>query len=116
MIIIAATIDTLRSRKDKTWSITIGTQELTPEQASEVMKLNGQLCSVAFKFSSFAPDEKELLESINPDLESKSYSKRLRNSLYVWFTQDNQGFKDFAGFYQHYMELYINNVKNKLEQ
>jgi hypothetical protein len=115
MIIIAATIDTLRSRKDKTWSITIGTQELTPQQASEVMKLNGQLCSVAFKFSDFAPDETELLESINPDLETKSYSKRLRNSLYVWFSQDSQGFKDFPSFYAHFMELYVNNVKSKLE-
>ena len=115
MIIIATTIDGLRSRKDKTWSITLGTQELTPEQAAEIMKLNGQLCSVAFKFSSFAPDEKELLESINPDLESKSYSKRLRNSLYVWFTQESQGFKDFGSFYQFYMESFINDVKDKLE-
>ena len=115
MIIIAATIDSLRSRKDKTWSITLGTQELTPQQGSEVMKLNGQLCAVAFKFSDFAPDEKELLESINPDLESKSFSKRLRDVLFVWFKQEPQGFKDFSAFYQHFMELYINNVKSKLE-
>ena len=115
MVIIAATIDTLRSRKDKTWSITIGTQELTPDQAAEVMKLNGQLCSIAFKFSNFAPDETELLEQINPDMESKSFSKRLRDVLFVWFKQDEQGFKDFASFYSHYMELYIGNVKRKLE-
>jgi len=110
-----ATIDTLRSRKDKTWSITIGTQELTPDQAAEIMKLNGQLCAVGFKFKDFAPDEKELLESINPDLESKSFSKRLRNALYVWFTQEPQGFKDFASFYEHFMNKYIENVKSKLE-
>lgn len=115
MVIIAATIDTLRSRKDKTWSITIGTQELTPDQAAEVMKLNGQLCSIAFKFSNFAPDETELLEQINPDMESKSFSKRLRNTLFVWYNQNAQGFADFPSFYAHFMELYISNVKGKLD-
>lgn len=114
---IAVTIDSLRSRKDKTWSITLGTQELTPEDATEIMKLNGKLCFAGFKIDPFTQQEQDLIESLEgtPDLNAKSLSERLRNVLYVWWNQSPQGFKEFKDFYEHYMGKYIDNIKGKLE-
>ena len=57
MKIIAVTIDSLRSRKDKTWSLTLGTQELTPDEGLEILKLNGKLCFVGFKIDPFSQTE-----------------------------------------------------------
>jgi hypothetical protein len=117
MIVLAATIDTLRSRKDRTWGVTLGTQELTPEQATEVMKLANKLCFVSFKIDPFTNQEEQILASLEgePDLNAKSLSERLRNVLYVKWTQTPQGFKEFKDFYEHYMNRYIDNIKNTLE-
>lgn len=117
MKILGATIDSLRSRKDRTWSITLGTQELTPDQAADIMQLNGKLCFVGFKVDPFTNQEQDIIESLegSPDLNTKSLSERLRNILYVWWTQKPQGFKEFKDFYEHYMTKYIDNIKIKLE-
>ena len=117
MKIIAVQIDGMRSRKDRTWSITLGTQELTPEESMEIMKLNGKLCFAGFKVDAFAQTEIDLIESLesSPDLNTKSLSERLRNTMYVWWNQKPQGFKDFKDFYQHYMTKYIDNIKSKLD-
>ena len=117
MKVIAVTIDSLRSRKDKTWSITLGTQEMTPEDSLEVMKLNGKLCFAGFKIDPFSQTEIDIIESLEgtPDLNAKSLSERLRNVLYVWWSQNPQGFKEFKDFYEHYMNKYIDNIKTKLE-
>lgn len=117
MKIIAVTIDSVRSRKDKTWSITLGTQELTPDESLEVMKLNGKLCFAGFKIDPFTTEESTLIDSLEgtPDLNAKSLSERLRNVLYVWWKQSPKGFKEFSSFYEHFMTQYIDNVKGKLE-
>lgn len=117
MKVIAATIDGLRSRKDRTWSVTLGTQELTPEDSAELMRISGKLCFVGFKIDPFTNAEEKVLESLegSPDLNTKSLSERLRNVLYVWHQQSPQGFKEFKDFYEHYMNKYIDNIKSKLE-
>lgn len=117
MKIIAVTIDSLRSRKDKTWSITLGTQELTPDESLEVMKLNGKLCFAGFKIDPFTTEETNLIDSLEgtPDLNAKSLSERLRNVLYVWWNNSPQGFKEFKNFYEHYMTKYIDNIKTRLD-
>lgn len=117
MKIIAVTIDSLRSRKDKTWSITLGTQELTPDESLEVMKLNGKLCFAGFKIDPFTTEESSLIDSLEgtPDLNAKSLSERLRNVLYVWWNNSPQGFKEFKNFYEHYMTKYIDNIKTRLD-
>jgi hypothetical protein len=117
MKVISAQIEGLRSRKDRTWSVTLGTQELTPEDSAEIMKLNGKLCFVGFKIDPFTNEEQKLIESLEsePDLQAKSLSERLRNVLYVWHKQSPQGFKEFKDFYEHYMTKYIDNIKIKLE-
>lgn len=117
MKVIGATIESLRSRKDRTWSITLGTQELTPDEAVEIMKLNGKMCFTAFKIDPYTNQEKDIIDSLEgtPDLNAKSLSERLRNVLYVWYSQSPQGFKEFKDFYEHYMSKYIDNIKSKLE-
>ena len=117
MKIIAATIDKLSSRKDRTWSVTLGTQEMTPDECSELMRLNGKLCFVGFKVDPFTQHETDIIESLEgtPDLNAKSLSERLRNVMYVWWKQNPKGFKEFSNFYEHHMTLYIDNIKSKLD-
>jgi hypothetical protein len=40
MILIEGQIEAIRTRKDRTWAITLGTQELTPDKAAKVMSVN----------------------------------------------------------------------------
>jgi hypothetical protein len=82
-----------------------------------ILKLNGKLCFAGFKIDPFSKEEQDLIESLEgtPDLNSKSLSERLRNCLYVMWTQKPQGFKEFRDYYEHYMTKYIDNIKSKLE-
>jgi hypothetical protein len=53
MIILAAQIEGLTSRKDKTVKVTFGTQELSPVDAAQVFQLNQRFCYIAIKEESF---------------------------------------------------------------
>lgn len=118
MIVLSGEVTQISSTKPvNTWIIKIHTQELTAEQKSEVSQLDNKLVFAAFKVNPFTNKESEIISALetDPDLEVKSLSERLRNVLFVWFKQNPQGFKSFSDFYQHFMGLYIDNIKGKLE-
>jgi hypothetical protein len=116
MIVLPIIIEGIQTRKDKTIGVRIGTQELTPDQASELIRLNQQYCFCALKSNDFLTKEKEILENADASLEDKgkSQSQRLRAVLYVLWQQEPEGFKDFETFYHHRMETIINKIKNRL--
>lgn len=63
------------------------------------------------------PSLKEELDAVDLDLEDpkKSPSQRLRNTLYVYWTQNFQDHTDWKDFYKTEMEKIINSYKNKLD-
>ena len=117
MIILPAQIESIKSRKDRTTAIVIGTNELTPDKAGQIFSLQNSFVYVALKEEEFASKEKEIIEDLKADfeIERKSNGQRLRNVLYKLWGQDKEGFLTFAKYYDHKMEQLINHFKSKLE-
>ena len=117
MLIIPALLTSFNSLKDKTVKLVFETNEPTPEQSVEVFSKLHNFGYLAFKDEPFTDSEKQLMDNLSTDFEDKkkSQSKRIRNVLYVYFSQDPQGFESFDSFYNHYTEKFIEHIKSKLE-
>jgi len=116
MIVIGGQIEGLVSRKDRTMRVSIGTQELNPNDASELFMMNQQFCYIAIKPEPFTSDEKVMIDGLKTDLENnKTPSQRLRNILYVLFEQNNEGYKDFSTYYVTKIEQICVHFKTKLD-
>jgi isopentenyldiphosphate isomerase len=116
MILLPSQIESIASRKDKTVKVTLGTQELTPQQAAQVFQLNQKFCYVAIKEENFMAEEIDAIENLKTDLETeKTPSQRLRGILYVNYQQKPEGYKDFATYYQAKMERICDHFKSKLD-
>lgn len=101
----------IRSKVDGSLGISATTPELTPEEKAEFMRLQG----VNLK-ALFSPlDEKNAPKYvIDKEIETKTPSNRLRNTLYVlWEQEEARG--EFDEFYKKYMEKFIDAVKERLQ-
>lgn len=117
MIILPAILEGVTTRKDKTLRLTFGTQELPATEAGKLLALNNAFCFLSIKPEDFTTTEKEMMEQIKADTltnTGKTPSQRLRSTLYVLFTQNNEGFTKFDAFYAHKMEQMIDHYKSKL--
>jgi hypothetical protein len=117
MLILPGIIENLTTRKDRTWKLTIGSNELTPEQAAELVKLNQEFCYVALKRDTFKSRDLEIIAGIQSEFEfnEKPPAQRLRAVFYRLWEQDKQGYKDFNLYYHFHMEKLINHFKEKLQ-
>lgn len=113
-ILFAANIEGLRSRKDRTVALTLGTQELSPEKAGEIFTLNQKLATVYISIADISNEDIEIIDSIEPDLPGKSPSERMRNVLYLMWKDKPEGFKDQTTHYLHYMDRMIDKLKTQL--
>jgi hypothetical protein len=116
MLLIPSILANIRSRKDKTFSISFDTNELTPENFTIIGQLNGKFGFLAFKEDEFKNKELDLLSELKSDYNdpTKSPSKRLRNVLFLNWKETPQGFKTAEEHYNYIMELIINHYKGKL--
>jgi hypothetical protein len=115
VIILPATIEGIATRKDRTVRVAIGTQELSPDKAGQLMSLQNALCYVAIKKEDFTHDEEAELDKLKAnDVNGKTPSQRLRSVLYRRWEQDDKGFKTFSQYYDWAMELTIEQHKSKL--
>ena len=117
MLIIPSILSTFTSLKDKTLKVVFETNEVTPEQMTNIAKNLQQFGYLAFKKEAFNKQDTEILDSLDTKYQSKgkSHSQRLRNVLYVNFEQNNKGFKTFDEFYDSGMNTIIEYFKNKLD-
>lgn len=114
-VLFGATVEGLRSRKDHTVALTLGTQELSPEKAGELFTLNGKIGTVYITRADVLPEEDiEIIDSIEPELPGKSPGQRLRAVLYLMWKNNPEGFKDQNLHYLHYMDKLIEYCKTKL--
>ena len=115
-MLLAAIIEGITTRKDKTIRLTIGTQELSPAQAAEVFGMNQQYCYLALKVEPFTKSELDTIDSLKTDLETaKTPSQRLRGILFRTFEQDAEGYRDFTTYYTAKMEKICEHFKTKLD-
>lgn len=115
-IMFAAQVEGLRSRKDKTVALTLGTQELNPEKAGKLFNTNGHLVTCYLSVKEHISDEqKEIIDAVEAPQQGKTPSQRLRNTLYVLWQQEPGGYEDFNLFYIHKIEKIIDQIKAKLK-
>jgi hypothetical protein len=115
-ILLSAMVDGIRTRKDGTVSITLGTQELSSGRAGEVFSLNNKLAAVYISPKEVSQREIDQVDKLEPDLPGKSPSQRLRNVLFIIYsTTDAEGFKEFDSYYKVKMEQIIEQLKTKIK-
>ena len=115
MINLAGEIEGIQSRADKTWKLTIGTSELTPQTIAMLADSQNKASFIAIKSENFNKSEIEAIEqtSIEYD-EKKTPAQRLKHVLYRAWEQDSEGYEDSELYYRFKMEKFITHVKSKL--
>ena len=70
MILISGQIESIKSRKDKTTAIVLGSQEMSPKIAGELFSLQNSFVYVAIKEEEFKTNELEVLKRVSLPLQS----------------------------------------------
>lgn len=112
---IAATIEEVKTRKDRTLKITLGSQELNPDQSALMMKMAHNLGWFFFKENELSKEDVDVKESAPNFKGEKTPQQRLRAVIFVWWEQAGKPGKDFELFYRNKIEAFIDWVKDKLE-
>jgi len=116
MIVIAAQLEGVRTRKDRTLHLGFGTQELEPAKAGALLSISQQLCYLAVKVEPFSKAESDMIADLKADIEltAKTPAQRLRGVLYRLWEQTSDG-DDFPLFYEREMHRITEHYKTKLE-
>lgn len=118
MIVGGGIIESISTRKDRSLKIVIGTQEVGQETAGKLFGMQEKFIKYLFSENGIIPEAKELIVDVPlvaPTSEKKSHSKRLRDVLYVLWTQQPNGFEDAQKHYEAMMEKIISHYKERLE-
>ncbi len=80
MIILPAIVESIVSRKDRTWKVSFGTQEMSPDKAAALLTMNQQLCYLAIKPEHFHEEEQQLLDELKADQELTGNATGIANA------------------------------------
>jgi len=126
-IVLVGGLEGVNSKKDNTFSLRFGTQELTTQQKLSILEAQNGFGILVFKYDkeTMSDEEMEEIDKSEVDLydNTKTKSQRLRNTLYVLFQQTElKGHEKpeivkelWKDFYSTRMELLINQIKARLE-
>jgi hypothetical protein len=89
ILTLPAIFEGSRDLKDRSKKLSFVTNEINPQQAASLQVLVQQFCYLAVKNEPFKNEEIEILSTIKTDFDdhSKTPSERMRNTLYVLWTQ-----------------------------
>jgi len=115
-IVMQAIIEGVRTRKDRTLSVTLGTQELTPEFAARLFAVNNNIANVYISPNAIQTDLMKEIDLAGIDMVDiqKTPSKRLKAVMYLLWKQDPEGYDDPNLYYQFQMEKIIKHFKKGL--
>lgn len=106
--------ENITTRKDRSVKLVIGTQELSPAEAGQLFTFMNQLTSVYLCAAAIDNREIEQIDKLEPELNNRTQSQRIRAVLFLNWQQQNEGFKDFDSYYRAKTEKYIEHLKSKL--
>ena len=112
--LIAAMVEAINTRKDKSLKLVFGTQEMAPLEAGQLFQYMNQLVTVYICPAAIDNREIEQIDKIDPELNNKSQSQRIRAILFLLWQNNNEGFKTANDYYQAKTEKYIEHLKSKL--
>ena len=117
LITIPVIFDKLTTTNDKSFKITLETQDkgtLTSEQKSQLMDMLGEYLWVGISRAEQKIDDLDIPD-IKPDFRGeKSPSARLRAVLFILWEKSTKT-EEFETFYRRQIEKLIDRVKEKLE-
>lgn len=115
-LILPCIIQSIRSMKDGSVSVTLETQELSPAKAGELFSLRSKLAAVYISPKDTI-DQREInqVDKIDPELQGKTQSQRLRNVLFLLYQQDSEGHKQFDSYYKQRTETLIEHFKQEIK-
>lgn len=113
--IIPCLIGGVRSLKDGSVSIVLETQEITPNKAAELFSYRNKLVAVYISpKETITQAELNQVDQLDPEFQGKTQSQRIRNTLYILFSQDGEGYKDFDSYYKAKTEAFITQLKSEI--
>ena len=112
--LIPVVIGGIRSLKDGSVAVTIETQEISPGKAGELFALRNKVCYVYFSERQIELPERKMIDALEPEMQGKSHSLRLRNVLFRVWEQNPEGYGDSDSHYRAKMEQIINTYKSSL--
>jgi len=115
-VLTTGIINGFRVLQDRTVRLTFDLQEITdPEKLAEIVSLNGQFSKVLISKENIVKEVSDTIDSLKVEEAGyKTESQRLRDVLYVLWSQDNAGIVDFSLFYRSRMDRLIDQIKDKL--
>lgn len=113
--ILPVIVDGIATRKDGSIGLKLETQEVTPQMAAQLFELRGKVAFCYLSPREIADNAKLIIDSLDPELKGKTPGQRLRNVLYVAWTQSPEGYKDAESYYRAKMESIINGIKQELQ-
>ncbi len=115
-ILLSSYVESISTRKDRSIKLVLGTQELSNGNAAELFGLQNKIvaCYISPKETI---DQKEMdqVDKLDPELQGKTQSQRIRNTLFVLWQSNSQGYKDFDSYYKLKTEMYIEHLKSKID-
>ncbi len=114
-ILLAAEVEGVRTRKDRTLGITLGTAELSAEQAGQIFGIQHRETVVYICVKGISEDEMSKVDAIDGEFKTKSQSQRIRNVLFKLWEQSPEDFKTFDQYYHFKTEKIIEHLKSKIE-
>lgn len=113
-LLLSVQVESVSTRKDRTLKIVLGTQELSPSKAGELMGLMNKIAVTYISMKDINQSEIDQVDKLDPEFGGKTQSQRMRNVLYKTFEHNSEGFKDFNSYYQAKTEQIIDHLKTKL--
>lgn len=113
----SAQIDKISSRKDRTLSVLLNTQEMSPEETAQLFDFQGLQIWVAFAETAMTYNDITVPDVMISHDDTKSPSERLRAVMYIYYKQNESKInKPFDTYYREIMEKYIDSIKSKLTE
>lgn len=114
-LLMAAQVESIATRVDNTIKVGLGLQELSPSKAAELLGLRGKVVVVYISPKETIPQsELDQVDAIDPEVNGKTQSQRLRNVLFVLWGKVPEGYKSFDDFYKAKTEAMIDHFKSKI--
>ena len=114
--LLSCELESIRTRRDRTLAITLGTSELSPAKGSELLGLMNKIAAVYISpKETVSQQEMNQVDELEVELKGKSPSLRMRNVLFILYQQGNEGFKIFDDYYKHKMESMIEGLKAEIQ-
>jgi len=111
---VLATIDSLRSKVDKSLGLSVSTPELSSEEKAAFMDIQGLNVELTIKP---IDEPSELLEVKSELPKQKKPHVRLQNVLFVYWDQNKKDiYPNFEDFYKVKMNEWIESIKEKLHE